>query len=167
MATLIVVVHAMAASGVILLAPVQLIRRSKDNKHKAIGRSWVVLMYLVCVSGMFIYSLTGSFTMFHALAIFTFFTTTLGVIAIRRGIIRLHVGMMVGSWLGALTAGVFAVLIPSRDIPKLAVQDPTLLWSLIAVILACVTAWVIYVLIAVPATRVKRQRSPVAVDTSN
>lgn len=146
-----IAIHALAASGVVLLAPVQIIRRTKDRRHRWIGRSWVILMYLVCVSGMFIYTLSGSFTVFHALAIFTFATTTIGVIAIRRGNIRRHIGMMVGSWLGALTAGAFAAIIPSRDIPQLAVADPGLLWATVAAIVIAATAWVSYVLKFVPA----------------
>lgn len=146
-----IAIHALAASGVVLLAPVQIIRRTKDRRHRWIGRSWVILMYLVCVSGMFIYTLSGSFTVFHALAILTFATTTIGVIAIRRGDIRRHIGMMVGSWLGALTAGTFAAIIPSREIPQLAVVDPTLLWSAVAAIIIAATVWVFYVLRLVPA----------------
>lgn len=146
-----IAIHALAASGVVLLAPVQIIRRTKDRRHRWIGRSWVILMYLVCVSGMFIYTLSGSFTIFHALAIFTFGTTTLGVIAIRRGDIRRHIGMMVGSWLGALTAGAFAAIIPGREIPQLAVDDPGLLWGAVAAIVIAATVWVGYVLKCVPA----------------
>ncbi|SMY02965.1 Uncharacterized membrane protein [Brevibacterium sp. 239c] len=145
-----IAIHALAASGVVLLAPVQIIRRTKDRRHRWIGRSWVILMYLVCVSGMFIYTLSGSFTVFHALAIFTFGTTTVGVIAIRRGNIRRHIGMMVGSWLGALTAGTFAAIIPGREIPQLAIVDPTLLWGAVAAIVIAATVWVGYVLKFVP-----------------
>lgn len=129
MTTMFIAIHALAASGVVLLAPVQLIRRTKDRKHRWIGRSWVILMYFVCISGMFIYTLSGSFTVFHALAIFTFATTTIGVISIRLGKVRRHVSMMVGSWLGALAAGTFGAIIPSRDIPRLAVAEPGLLWE--------------------------------------
>ncbi|WP_346037225.1 DUF2306 domain-containing protein [Brevibacterium picturae] len=150
MTTMFIAIHALAASGVVLLAPVQIIRRTKDRKHRWIGRSWVVLMYLVCVSGMFIYTLSGSFTIFHALAIFTFGTTTVGVIAIRRGNIRRHIGMMIGSWLGALTAGAFAAIIPGREIPQLAVADPGLLWGAVAAIVIAATVWVGYVLKFVP-----------------
>lgn len=146
-----IAIHALAASGVVLLAPIQIIRRTKDRRHRWIGRSWVILMYLVCVSGMFIYTLSGSFTVFHALAIFTFGTTTVGVISIRRGNIHRHIGMMVGSWLGAVAAGTFAALIPSRDIPQLAVADPGLLWGAVAAIVVAVTVWVGYVLKFVPA----------------
>lgn len=145
-----IAIHALAASGVVLLAPVQIIRRTKDRRHRWIGRSWVILMYLVCVSGMFIYTLSGSFTVFHALAIFAFGTTTVGVIAIRRGNIRRHIAMMVGSWLGALTAGTFAAIIPGREIPQLAIVDPTLLWGAVAAIVIAATVWVGYVLKFVP-----------------
>ena len=146
MFSLFIAIHAIAATGVVLLGPIQIIRRTKDRKHRFIGRSWVILMYFVCTSGMFIYSLTGSFTIFHALAIWTFISTTLGVFAIRRGNIRRHIGMMVGSYLGALTAGIFAAVVPGREIPQLAVSDPGLLWSLIAVIIVAVTTWAIFVL---------------------
>ncbi|WP_165771855.1 DUF2306 domain-containing protein [Brevibacterium aurantiacum] len=146
-----IAIHALAASGVVLLAPVQLIRRTKDRKHRWIGRSWVILMYFVCISGMFIYTLSGSFTVFHALAIFTFATTTIGVISIRLGKVRRHVSMMVGSWLGALAAGTFAAIIPSRDIPQLAVAEPGLLWGAVALVVIVATLWVGYVLRFVPA----------------
>lgn len=146
MTTTFIVIHALSASGVILLAPLQILRRTKDRRHRFIGRSWVVLMYAVCVSGMFIYTLTGSFTVFHALAIFTFCTTTLGVINIRRGRIRSHVFNMVGSWLGAITAGAFAAFVPGRVIPEVAVEDPMLLWTIIAVVVVLTTLWAVYVL---------------------
>ncbi|PCC53985.1 DUF2306 domain-containing protein [Brevibacterium aurantiacum] len=151
MTTMFIAIHALAASGVVLLAPVQLIRRTKDRKHRWIGRSWVILMYFVCISGMFIYTLSGSFTVFHALAIFTFATTTIGVISIRLGKVRGHVSMMVGSWLGALAAGTFAAIIPSRDIPQLAVAEPGLLWGAVAFVVIAATLWVGYVLRFVPA----------------
>ncbi|WP_309132309.1 DUF2306 domain-containing protein [Brevibacterium sp.] len=151
MSALIVAIHAIAASGVVLLAPIQIARRRKDRRHRIIGRSWVVLMYLVCVSGMFIYSLTGGFTIFHALAIFTFGTTTIGVMAIRRGDVRRHIGMMVGSWVGAVFAGAFAALVPGRDIPMLAVNDPATLWTIVGGTIIAISGWVVWVLRFLPA----------------
>ncbi|GGA55451.1 hypothetical protein GCM10011490_01650 [Pseudoclavibacter endophyticus] len=139
-------VHAIAASLVVLLAPVNLVRRRRDRAHRVIGRTWVLAMYVTCVSGMFIYSLTGGFTAFHALAIFTFLTTTLGVVNIRRGHRRAHVGNMVGGWLGALVAGGFAAFVPARDIPMWAIGTPFLFWSIVAGIVVGATAWVWFVL---------------------
>ena len=144
--TLVIPVHAVAASLVILLGPVQVLRRRRDRAHRYIGRSWVVAMYLTCVSGMFIYSLTGGFTIFHGLAIFTFGTTTLGVINARRGSMIAHRGNMIGGWIGALVAGGFAVLGPTRDIPMWAVGSPVLFWSIVAGIVVTCTVWVWFVL---------------------
>ncbi|MGO2111563.1 MAG: DUF2306 domain-containing protein [Pseudoclavibacter sp.] len=146
---LIVPAHAIAASLVILLAPVNLLRRRRDRAHRVIGRSWVIAMYVTCVSGMFIYSMTGGFTFFHALAIFTFITTTLGVINIRRGKRRAHIGNMVGGWLGALVAGSFAAFGPTRDIPRLAVGDPVTFWSIVAALIVASTVWVWFVLVVI------------------
>lgn len=142
-----IVLHATAASLVVLLGPVNIVRRRKDGARKALGRSWVVCMYLVCVSGMFIYTISGGFTIFHALALFTFCTTTLGVVAIRRRWVATHVRMMVGSYIGALVAGAFAALVPSRVLPTLAVEDPILLWSCVAGVVVLATAWVAFVLL--------------------
>ncbi|GAA4283062.1 hypothetical protein GCM10022261_05930 [Brevibacterium daeguense] len=152
-AHIVIAVHALAGSLVILLAPVNLLRRPKDSAHRMIGRSWVLMMYLVCVSGMFIYSLSGGFTIFHALAIFTFGTTTLGVLAIRRRDVRSHIGNMVGSWLGAIGAGAFAFAAPGRTIPTLAIEDPALLWGLVSAVVLVATGWVSWVLLRVPDTR--------------
>lgn len=163
MDTLLIAIRAIAATGVVLLAPVQVLRRPKDQRHKAIGRSWVVLMYFVCVSGMFIYSITGGFTFFHALAIFTFFTTTLGVIMIRRGHVRTHAFNMIGSWLGAVTAGLFAVIIPTREIPRLVVAEPLVFWTILMGVIVAATLWVAYVLRFVPVRRpAEAVASPVA-----
>lgn len=139
-------IHALAASLVILIGPISIFRKRKDSKHKFLGRTWVVAMYLVCVSGMFIYSLTGGFTIFHALAIFTFFTTTLGVTNIRRKNVKAHLRCMIGSYLGAIIAGGFAVGVPSRWIPTFAVSNPVVFWTVVAVVIVATTAWVTFVL---------------------
>lgn len=139
-------VHAIAATFAVLIAPVNILRRRRDAAHRALGRSWVVAMYLVCVSGMFIYTI-GGFTIFHALALFTFATTTLGVLAIRRRNVRAHAGNMIGSWAGALVAGGFAAFVPGREIPTLAVSDPAVLWSIVAAVVVLTTAWVAFVLL--------------------
>lgn len=148
MGNFVIAVHAISASLVILLAPVNILRRRKDLRHRALGRTWVISMYFACVSGMFIYTISGGFTIFHALAIFTLATTTLGVLSIRRGNVPGHVGNMVGSWIGAIVAGVFAALAPGRIIPTLAIEDPMLLWGSVGCVILLATVWVLYVLLA-------------------
>ena len=53
---------------------------------------------------------------------------------------------MVGSYIGAVVAGLFAALVPSREIPQLAADSPVVLWSIVAVIVVGATAWVAFVL---------------------
>lgn len=151
---LVIPTHAIAASVVILLAPVNLLRRRKDRAHRIIGRTWVIAMYATCVSGMFIYSVSGGFTIFHALAIFTFFITTLGVINARRGHRLAHRANMIGGWIGALFAGGFAVSVPSRSIPHWAVADPGIFWTIVAAIIIAATTWVWFVLVYMGRSRV-------------
>lgn len=158
--SVVIAVHAIAASFVILIGPVQFLRRRKDARHRLLGRTFGIMMYFVCVSGMFIYSMSGGFTIFHFLAIWTFTTTTLGIIAIRRHRVRTHRALMIGSWAGTVTAGVCAALIPGRVIPTLAVTDPGLLWTIIAVVLVVATAAITAVL---RFPRARRPRVPAAV----
>lgn len=146
--SILIAVHAIAASFVILIGPVQFLRRRKDARHRLLGRVFGIMMYFVCLSGMFIYTLDGGFTLFHFLAIFTFTTTTIGIVAIRRRNVRLHRGMMIGSWAGTVTAGAFAALIPGRRIPTLAVSDPGLLWGVVAAVLVAATALILIALLA-------------------
>ncbi|OCG73920.1 DUF2306 domain-containing protein [Microbacterium sediminis] len=154
-----IILHATAGTVAVLLPAVNLLRRRKDRAHRWIGRSWVVAMYLLCTSGMFIYSMTGGFTLFHALALFTFVTTTLGVLAIRRGRVRAHVGNMVGSWLGAIGAGTAAALVPGRQITAWMIGTPATFWTVVALIVLATTAWTAWVLLRIgprvrPAARV-------------
>jgi len=136
--TVLIVIHALAASFVILFGPVNVLRPRKDARHRLLGRIYAAMMYFVCVSGMFIYT-DGAFTIFHFLAIVNLASVTIGILAIRRRNVRLHRGMMIGSWLGTAIAGAFAVLIPGRRIPTLAVEDPALLWGIIAAIVLAAT----------------------------
>lgn len=156
--TTIIVIHALAASLVILFGPVNVLRRRKDARHRLIGRIYAAMMYFVCVSGMFIYT-DGGFTIFHALAILNFSCVTIGILAIRRRNLRLHRGMMIGSWLGTAIAGAFAVLIPGRRIPTLAVTDPVLLWSLVVAVLVAASLTVAVVLRAKPQRHMQTPRT--------
>lgn len=153
MSPYVIAAHATAATLMVLLPFVQVFRRAKDTAHRWIGRSWLVCAWTVCVSGMFIYTLTGGFTPFHALAILTFCSTTFGLIQIRRGRMRLHAFCMVSSWLGAVVAGGFAAFVPGRDIPRLAVADPQLLWGMAVGIAVAATLWVVAVLIFIAPRR--------------
>lgn len=107
----------------------------------------MISVYVVCLSGMFNCTSGGRFTIFHAPAIFTFGTTTLGGVQIRPGNVTGHAANLIGSYAGALVAGAFAALAPGRVLPTLAVDDPILLWSVVALIVVIVTAWAAWVMV--------------------
>jgi len=143
--TALICVHAVAAGFVIVFGPVNFLRRRKDSRHKLLGRIFAVMMAFVCISGMFIYSI-GGFTIFHALAILNFSCTAISILAIRKGNVPLHRGMMIGGWLGTIIAGAFAVLVPGRRIPTLAAHDPAMLWTIVTIVVAAAATVVILVL---------------------
>ncbi|WP_029089590.1 DUF2306 domain-containing protein [Brevibacterium album] len=139
--TVTVIVHATAAFAALVLGPVNMIRRSRDRLHRRIGRSWVVLMYATCVSGLLIFG--HGITVFHALAVFTLCTVTLGLWRIRRGDWRGHAGNMIGSYAGTLIAFAFAVLIPERFIQQTAATHPVGLTAYAAGLILAVAGWVL------------------------
>jgi uncharacterized membrane protein len=128
-----IVVHAVAASYALGLGAVQLLRRRRgDRAHRWLGRSWVGAMAITVLSSFGVRTLTGGFSWLHALSAFTAVTLTLGVLAARRGDLRVHGANMIGTYLGLLGAFVGVIVVPSRRIPELAVAQPLVLtiWAL-------------------------------------
>lgn len=126
----VIVVHAVAASFVLALGPVNILRRRRDAAHRIIGRVYVAAMVLTCVSSFGIRS--HGFSWLHGLATFTLFAMAMGVYAIRHGRVGRHRFNMVGAYLGTLTAFVFAALTPNRLLARMIVHDG---WSLLAMAL--------------------------------
>lgn len=139
--TVLIVSHASAALAVLLLGPVNMLRRRRDRFHRLLGRSWVALMYATCVSGLFIYDHGVSF--FHVLAVFTLCTVSLGVWRIRRGDRRGHAGSMIGSYAGTLIAFAFAALLPDRFIQQTATTHPAGLLAYTGGLVLALLVWLI------------------------
>ncbi|WP_461187336.1 DUF2306 domain-containing protein [Arthrobacter sp. Z4-13] len=115
--------HVVAALFVLVIGPLQILRRRRDRVHRTMGYLWVAAMYYVCFSSFWIVT-AGHFTWLHGLSAFTILTVTLGLISAIRGNISAHQGNMIGSYLGIATAFVFAVTVPGRAIPRLLSEDP-------------------------------------------
>lgn len=131
-------VHAVAATVVIALGPVNLLRRRRDLAHRRIGRVWLVAMAVTCLSAFAIHP--HGFNWLHGLAAFTLLTVGLAVVHIRRGNISGHRGNMIGAYVGTLIAFGFAALAPGRLISRVAVDNPAGLLGATALILACCAA---------------------------
>jgi uncharacterized membrane protein len=122
--TFLIAIHAIAAAYSILFGAFQLLRRAKGGSvHRAIGRVWVFAMYVVTLTSFGIQTLNGGFTWLHGLAVFTFFTVSVGLWAARKKKIQAHRSFMKGSYFGVLGAFIGVVVVPERRIPQMAIHD--------------------------------------------
>lgn len=120
--TPVIALHAVAATYVLLLGPLQILRRRRDLAHRVLGVSWLAAMVTVCVSSFWI--APDGFSWLHGLSIWTLVCMVAAIAGIRRGSVPVHRGFMVGSYLGTLAAFSFAAFVPSRLIPQLLRSEP-------------------------------------------
>lgn len=112
-------VHLLAATAAVIIGSVNLAAAKGTRRHRQLGRLWIGLMVFVTISSLFIRELNdGHFSWIHGLTAWTMFCMVVAIVAVRRGNIRLHAGFMTGTMIGAITAGVFA-LMPGRFIAGL------------------------------------------------
>jgi uncharacterized membrane protein len=118
--SVLIALHALAASLALVVGPVNVLRRPRgDRAHRVVGRVWLVLMYFTAGSSYWIQQLRpGSFSWIHALSTFTLVTLTLGLWNARRGRIRAHAGNMIGTYLGLVGALIGVVAVPTRLVPQ-------------------------------------------------
>lgn len=103
-------IHVVAASVALGLGLVVMVRSKGDARHVLLGRLYVAAMLVVAVPVLFVYDITGSPGVFHALAVVSLLTTSLGWLSVlRRGRSRAgvaaHATFMAWSWTGVVTAG--------------------------------------------------------------
>lgn len=130
----IVFFHAVAALFVLVIGPVQFIRRTKDRVHRYLGRTWLTAMVLTCTSSFAI--MPDGFTWLHGLSIFTLFSVTVGWFHARRRAWRAHAGWMIGAYTGTAIAFVFAAAVPTRTIQRTLAEDPVFIAIVAATVLA-------------------------------
>ncbi|MET1155271.1 DUF2306 domain-containing protein [Arthrobacter sp.] len=122
--TFLIAIHAIAAAFSILFGAFQLVRRAKGGAvHRTIGRVWVLAMYVVTLTSFGIQTLNGGFTWLHGLAVFTFFTVSIGLCAAWKKKFQAHRSFMKGSYFGVLGAFVGVVVVPERRLPQMAIHD--------------------------------------------
>jgi len=123
--TPLIVIHAIAASYALLFGAFNLIRKKKgDPLHRTLGFTWIACMYFVCISSFWIQTITpGTFSLLHALSVFTICTVSLALFAAIRHNIESHKKLMTGSYFGLLAAFIGVGSVPTRLIPQLAIHD--------------------------------------------
>jgi len=107
--------HIAAALAALLLGTVQLVGIKGTGVHRLIGWSWVVAMFTVAVSSLFIRQINpGSFSLIHLLSGWTLIALPMALFAVRRGRIASHARGMTWTFIGGLiVAGAFTFL-PGR-----------------------------------------------------
>ena len=107
-------IHLLMAVAAIVIGGVNLVATKGTPQHKKLGWIWMGLMAFVTLSSLFIRELNeGSFSWIHGLTAWTMFCMVVAIVAIRRGDVRTHAGFMTGTMIGAVIAGLFA-LMPGR-----------------------------------------------------
>jgi uncharacterized membrane protein len=115
-------IHAFAAISAFTLGIVQLVAPKGTIPHRTIGWIWVLLLFSVAVSSVFIHQirLWGRWSPIHLLSIFTLVTLPLAVFFARRHRVSAHRNAMISIFVGALViAGAFTLL-PGRIMYALA-----------------------------------------------
>ncbi|MDQ0118725.1 DUF2306 domain-containing protein [Pseudarthrobacter sp902506025] len=142
--TLLISLHAIAASYSLIFGAVNLLRPTKGGSvHRLVGKTWAVSMYVVVLTSFGIRTIDGGFNWLHALSVLTFCTLTAGLWAIWKRNLRAHRSFMTGSYFGLLGAFVGVLAVPSRRIPQLAIHELPLLGLVIVVLLVTATLTVI------------------------
>ena len=112
--------HLTVALLAFALGTANLILAKGTVRHRAMGWVWMVLMAGVTLSSLAIRQLNdGRLSWIHGLTLWTLFSMAVAVFAIRRGKVRLHAGFMIGTMVGVIIAGLFA-LAPGRFISEVA-----------------------------------------------
>ena len=109
--------HLSAAVAALLLGILVLVQAKGTYRHKLIGRFWVVLMFTVAITSLWIRDLNeGALSGIHLLTAFTLLSLILGIRAIRKGYVEAHKRFMIATFVGLCAAGLGALL-PGRLIP--------------------------------------------------
>jgi uncharacterized membrane protein len=103
-------IHAFTAMAALALGTVQLAAAKGTLPHRTLGWGWVVLMFVVAASSLFIHELRiwGSWSPIHLLSIYVLITLPLAVLAAHRHARECHRRAMLGLFVGGLViAGLF------------------------------------------------------------
>jgi len=114
--------HALTAMVAIILGGVQFYMKKGGAVHKLLGRAWVGLMGVVCVSSFFIHEikLWGAYSPIHLLSIWTIFSLCLAIYFVRVGNIKRHKQVMIALYGFALILTGFFTFMPGRVMHQIA-----------------------------------------------
>ena len=135
-ATFAVQLHLVSACFCLVLAPLAILRRSRDKWHRRLGKLWVGLMAITAMSAFFITEIRmiGPFSPIHLLSVVTLIGLFNGVRHARAGRIREHERQMKTLYfLALILAGLFTFY-PGRLLARSLVPDMSvaMFWGVVA-----------------------------------
>ena len=111
--------HFIAAVFAIMLGLKNFVSEKGTARHRMVGWSWLLIMSFVTVPSLWIREINdGHFSWIHFLTIWTIISMGIAILSIRKGNVRTHAGFMLGTMLGSVIAGIFAIM-PGRFIQSL------------------------------------------------
>lgn len=118
-ASVVVYAHLVAALTAATLGLWNLAAVKGTSRHRVVGRCWIAAMLGVTLPSFWIRELDpGNFSWIHGLTVFTLASLVLALWGIRTGRVRLHAHAMIGTMVGLVIAGGFA-LMPGRTISRM------------------------------------------------
>ena len=109
-------IHAAAALAAMVLGGAVLVLRKGTPLHKALGRTYAALMFVVASSALFINEirLVGPFSPIHIFVLLTYISLAMAIWHIRSGRVAQHRAWMVSLYFGALVLTGAFTLLPGR-----------------------------------------------------
>ncbi len=107
--------HVAAAALAIALSVAIMIVRKGTPAHRHVGRTWVAMLAIICISSFWITGMNGThYSWIHLLEAWTLTGLTLAILAARTGNIRVHKYAMISTMTGALFGAGFLASLPGR-----------------------------------------------------
>ncbi len=108
-----VVIHLATVLPAFFLGIVVMTMKKGTPLHRMLGRIWGVLMMVTAIDSFCLQGLFGGIGPIHIFSVMTLISIPRGIIAIRRGNMKVHERAMTGPFIGLCVAGAFS-LIPGR-----------------------------------------------------
>ncbi|WDR07119.1 DUF2306 domain-containing protein [Devosia rhodophyticola] len=160
----IIQLHALAATLALITGAYVLFNRKGDARHRMMGRIWVSLLVVVCISSLFIWELrmVGLFSPIHLLSLGTLYALWRAVSYARQRNITRHKRTMQLTYIGALLITGLFTFLPTRIMNRVIFgADGASMPELLAFGITIITIALATIMIARyrPARRARRQKS--------
>lgn len=110
-----VVLHLTTVLPAFFIGIVVMTMKKGTALHRKLGRAWGVLMMVTALSSFWLQGLFGGIGPIHIFSVMTLVSIPRGILAIRKGNVKVHERAMTGPFIGLCVAGAFS-LIPGRII---------------------------------------------------